>query len=75
METIRLDLICLLIISACILHNICILNGDKTIDLLDLQQELEDERLLNDGDIYENQRENNQLAQAKRSRIMNNLEM
>lgn len=28
METKRLDLVCLLIVSACILHNICIINGD-----------------------------------------------
>jgi hypothetical protein len=39
MDTIRLDQICLLITAACILHNICILNGDDPNDIMETEQE------------------------------------
>jgi hypothetical protein len=44
LETVRLDLIALLIISGCILHNICILNGDLLEGVIDLENELREER-------------------------------
>lgn len=46
-----MDIICLLIVSTCILHNICILNGDEADDLIDLEQELEEERLLHENGV------------------------
>lgn len=39
-ETIRLDLIVLIIISACILHNVCILNDDMPHEIVHVPQEL-----------------------------------
>ncbi|XP_053592986.1 uncharacterized protein LOC128667346 [Microplitis demolitor] len=49
-ETVRLDLIALLIVTACILHNICILSTD-ILDI-DVNSELEEEEglQLNNGD-------------------------
>lgn len=44
LEAKRLDLIPLIIISCCVLHNIC-LDGDDLIDL-DLEAEMAEERLL-----------------------------
>ncbi|KAJ8943788.1 hypothetical protein NQ314_009655, partial [Rhamnusium bicolor] len=41
LETIRLELAALLIISACILHNVCILNGDLLQDLIDEERRQE----------------------------------
>lgn len=38
-ETKRLDLIALLIVGACILHSICILNGDSFDDYTYVSQE------------------------------------
>lgn len=72
-ETVRLDLISLLIISSCILHNLCILNGDETDDIMNIQQELEEERQQNNEDALENR--GNNLAVAKRTGIMNRLDM
>lgn len=72
-ETVRLDLISLLIISSCILHNLCILNGDETDDIMNIQQELEEERQQHNEDALENR--GNNLAVAKRTGIMNRLDM
>lgn len=73
LETKRLDLICLIIVSACILHNICILSGDNADDLIDLPQELEQERLLEDEIIFDNQRPADLSAIEKRNEIVHNL--
>lgn len=74
LETIRMDLICLFIIVACILHNICILNHDIAEDILDVAQEIEEERLVQEAananqDAPAIRRE----AVQKRNNIMNNL--
>lgn len=44
METVKMDLLALLVMTACILHNVCIFNGDIPNDLMDLEQELREER-------------------------------
>lgn len=75
METVRLDPICVLIVSACILHNIWIFNGDEPDDLIDLQQELEEERCQNPENDGPHGIRGNQLAVAKRLRIMNQLQI
>lgn len=75
LETVRLDLICLLVMSACILHNVCILNGDEAEDIVDIQQEVEEDRVQQNDEIQIHQRNNNHLAIAKRNQIMNQLEM
>ncbi|KAI4468840.1 hypothetical protein MML48_2g00009642 [Holotrichia oblita] len=75
METIRLDLICLLIMASCILHNMCILNGDKPDDIMNIRQELEEElQQINSNDL-ENIIRGNAHAVAKRERIMNTLQV
>lgn len=73
LETKRLDLICLLIVSACILHNLCILNGDNADDLMELSQELQEQRLLEDENMFDNQRAADLSAVEKRNEIMDNL--
>lgn len=56
METIKLDLMALLIITGCILHNVCIFNGDIPEHIMNFGEEIQNE--LNNGpnnlrDIYE----------------------
>lgn len=61
--------------SSCILHNICILNGDEPDDIMNIRQELEEERQqINANDLGNIIRENHQ-AVAKRERLMNTLEI
>ncbi|XP_018303462.1 putative nuclease HARBI1 [Mycetomoellerius zeteki] len=69
LETVRLDLICLLIVSACIMHNISILNGD-------LPEEFVDNMEIRDIRDYEfianiNEEEGNNAGILKRREIMN----
>jgi hypothetical protein len=66
MDTIRLDQICLLITAACILHNICILNGDDPNDIMEIEQELAEERNLNAQAYSEEQEAGNRNAINKR---------
>jgi hypothetical protein len=65
METRRLDLACLLILSACILHNLCISNGDYY------------EGAIDNADLVENDELNEDVARAeaiiKRNGIVNYL--
>lgn len=51
LETRRLDLICLIIDGACILHNICVLSGDEP-DLMNIDEELQREKLQNEDEIF-----------------------
>lgn len=53
LETIRLDLAVLLISTGCILHNICILNGDLVEDILNGEEEVEQERLNNPNNLQD----------------------
>ncbi|KAJ8915698.1 hypothetical protein NQ315_000632, partial [Exocentrus adspersus] len=74
-ETIKLDLICPFVIDACILHYLCVLNGDLPEDILNLQQEMDEERQ-NEVPIEGvpiNREINRQEAIEKRNIIMNNL--
>lgn len=57
----------MLIVSACILHNICILNSDNADVFMDLPQELQEERLLEDGIMFDDQRTADLLAVVKRN--------
>jgi hypothetical protein len=75
METIRLDLICLLITAACILHNICILNGDDPNDITEIEQELAEERNLNAQAYNQEQEAANRNAINKRYNIANSLRL
>lgn len=73
-ETIRLDLVSLFIISACILHNICILNEDTIDDILNINEERAAERENNPNNINDIVNEAvRQNAVAKRNNIMDNL--
>lgn len=74
LETTRLDLIPLIIVSGTVLHNICILNGDLLEDIADLQLE---EEILIEENVYavvDDVREDLQ-AVRKRNNIMNTLLM
>lgn len=73
-ETIRLDLISLLIVSACILHNICILNDDLPEELID-EIEWREIREQNDFNVNINEEQVNNVATLKRIEIMNILPM
>lgn len=73
-ETIRLDLICLLINSACILHNISILNGDDPSDIMNVVEEQQEERHLNEQINVENAKVGgDRMAVNKRNNIMHAL--
>lgn len=57
--------------AACILHNICILSGEVVDDLIDINQEIQEERTNTPLDqIINNEHENN-IAVRKRTDIMN----
>lgn len=75
LETTRLDLIPLIIVSGTVLHNICILNGDLLEDIADLQ-DLEEEILIEENvyAVVDDVREDLQ-AVRKRNNIMNALLM
>jgi len=70
LETIRLDLISLLIVSACILHNICILNNDLPEELVD-EIEWRDIREQDNFIVNINEEQENNTAMLKRAEIMN----
>lgn len=74
LETIRLDLISLLIVSAYILHNICILNEDLPEEVVD-EVELRDIRAENNFVRNINEEQVNDDAMLKRIEIMNILTM
>lgn len=70
LEAKRMDLASLLIVTSCVFHNICILNGDTADELMILAQEAEEERNNDphnyidfDADV------NNRIALAKRNNI------
>lgn len=74
LEITRLDLASLLIISACILHNVCILNGDLIQDIIDTDEERRQENENNPHnfeDVDEAQFENDAIL--KRYNIVNHL--
>jgi hypothetical protein len=74
LETVRLDFISLLIVSGCILHNICILKGDLLEDIINIQEEFREEILNNPRnllDVDPEQEDNN--ARRKRYDIVNSL--
>jgi hypothetical protein len=67
LETVRLDLIPLLIVTGCILHNICILRGDLLEHIINIEEELQEEIMNNPRnlrDIGPEQEDNN--ARIKR---------
>lgn len=72
METTRLDLVSILIITATILHNVCVLNNDLP-DNIDIEHEMDEERQGNPEPQYVGGEEGN--AQEKRLHIMYNLGM
>lgn len=74
LETVRLDLVSLLIVSACILHNICILNGDMLRDTVNLEAETADIRALDPQNALDIDDEvNMNIAVIKRSNIVTSL--
>lgn len=75
METKRLELICLLINAACILHNITILNGDNAAEIMNIEEERAEERMFNDRAVANEGVEGNRNAANKRNNIMNRLRL
>lgn len=76
LETVRIDLIVLLIMTSCILHNLCLFNGDLPIDVINMEQELQEEavnRPNNIRDIEEEQDAHEAIAQ--RNNIVNALHL
>lgn len=71
LEAVRLDLVPLIIISTCIFHNICLLYDDIPEDV-DVDAEIDEERLMNPEHIYIAE-DNHNEAIMKRNRIANNL--
>lgn len=68
LETVKLELISLFVVAACILHNVC--QNQEEPDGLVMENELEEEQLMNVE--AENDRHfDNQLAVAKRDNIAN----
>lgn len=65
LETVRLDLMPAVIMAGCVLHNVCILNGDDINDI-NLEHELAEERLMNVEWMNENQLN---VGQVKRDNI------
>lgn len=53
LETTRMDLACLLIMGACILHNICILEGDNIPGDVNLPREIIEEQMQNNAGVAE----------------------
>jgi hypothetical protein len=74
LEAVRSDLLPLLIITACILHNICQGVNDILPDV-NIDEELEEERLMNPENEAINDHINNPNALAKRNNIVNLLYM
>lgn len=75
LETVKLDLISLLIVSGCILHNICILNGDLPEEIVN-NMDIEQIRNQNPENNAEAPEENQNIAAIrKRINIMNALLM
>lgn len=71
LEAVRLDLLPLLIICTCILHNICLETDDIPLDI-DLDNELQEERIMQPNNMdARNIDNNNALAIAKRNNIAN----
>lgn len=75
LETVRVDLTSLLIVSACILHNICILRGDYLEDFIDLEAEAQEARIYNPHNEIDFVEEQQQVLDAinKRNDIVNAL--
>lgn len=76
LETVRIDLIVLLVMTSCILHNICLFNGDLPSDVMNMEQELQEEaanRPNNVQDIEEEQDAHEAIAQ--RNNIVNALHL
>lgn len=73
-ETVRMDLISLLIITDCILHNICIFNGDMFEDIMDTEVEVAEEVRNRPNNLHDIEEEALHLqAIAKRNNIVNAL--
>ncbi|KAJ8968795.1 hypothetical protein NQ314_002103 [Rhamnusium bicolor] len=73
-ETIRPDLLCLLIMSACILHNLCILHRDSAEDIVRIEEQVAMERLLQPNNLLDVfPLDENNRAQIKRNNIINGL--
>jgi len=70
LETVRLDLICLLIVCACIMHNICILKRDLPEEFID-EIELRAAREENEFPVNVNEEQEHNEALLKRMEIMN----
>lgn len=68
METKRPDLIPLLILSACILHNICLLENDVPYDI-NLEAEMNEERMMNVHHVLVEEDQHNAIQ--KRNHIAN----
>lgn len=74
LETKRMDLAVLLIVTASVLHNICILNGDWPDELLNLADEIEEERMNNPQNFQDyDPAEDNRIGLVKRNNICNAL--
>lgn len=74
-ETVRLDLICLLTVSVCIMHNICILNEDLPEELVD-EMEIREIREHNEfAPEFVNEEQKNNDGILKSLEIMNVLPM
>lgn len=71
LETNRTDLLPLIIICGCILHNICISNGDDFRNELNMENKIAEERMM--GIYKKNLNGNNQRERVKRNLIANNL--
>lgn len=71
METVRLDLISLFVVTAAILHNACIMNADLPDDFVDINAEVVEERRNNIIEMNNDIPDNN--AQQKRFNILYNL--
>lgn len=69
-ETVPLDLISMFIICSCILHNICLLNGDKADDIVNVDQEINEEQY-SQAEIGQSHTRNDSNTAAKRNDIMN----
>jgi hypothetical protein len=71
LESVRLDIAVTIILTACIFHNICIMNNDEFNEILNLEAEVAEERRMNVHNIAI--ANNNHQGVIKRNNIKNRL--
>ncbi|XP_031351953.1 putative nuclease HARBI1 [Photinus pyralis] len=70
-ETVRLDFISLFIVTAAILHNVCLLSNDLPDDIIDLNEEIREVQRNDVNEIGANEGVDNNAEQKRRNILLN----